>query len=74
MKKNKGICYVTYVDMNYVTAVQIRSCRVSRTNCQSVGTPCSLHIVILPNVMEIDGYHRPVNCADDDRLNRVFGN
>jgi len=38
LKKKKGVCYPTYVDMSYIIAVQTPSCRVSRSNCQSVGT------------------------------------
>jgi hypothetical protein len=42
LKKKKGVCYPThvYVHMSYVyvMAVQAPVCRVSRSNCQSVGT------------------------------------
>jgi len=38
LKKKYAVCYSTYAGMNHVTAVQMRSCRVSRSNCQSVGT------------------------------------
>jgi len=38
MLKKKVVCYPTRADMSYVSAVQMRSCRVSRSNCQSVGT------------------------------------